>query len=224
MNKLTNVLLLMITFPILALTIIVGRDLPLEMLKTSGANLPFKEVIFSVLAVIIFLIVFKRSLKRWIGMKLLLQSDKYVYNVEVSKVRKQRVILYTILESAVLLSLSYALLQVSQEAVLISFAYGLGVIDSWMFCAIGVYKKGFRVGITKKAMVLADRDVRAVYFLGLRKLSISQDTLYFDYIKDLKLHAPINAVENQKELLVALLSQTDDTKVFVEESIKRIID
>ena len=223
MNKVTNILLLLVTLPILALTVFVGRDLPMELLKTSGANLPYKTAIFAFLASVIFLLVFKRSLKRWVGMKMLLQTSRFEYNVEVSKSRKQRVILYTLLESAVMLMLSLAVFEVCKEAQFVSLAYGLGVIDAWMFCIIGYKLKGFRVGVTKKAMVHADRDVRAAYFLGLRKLSISQDTLYFDYIKDLKLHVPVNSVDEPKELLHAILQQTDSEKVYVEESIKKII-
>ena len=73
------------------------------------------------------------------------------------------------------------------------------------------------MGITSKAVVVADRDVSVLYFSGLRKVSIHQQSIYFDYIKGLQLSFPIDCMEkDQHDVFFNVLEEQLDTdKVFV---------
>jgi hypothetical protein len=223
MNKITNILLLLVTFPVMGICIFIGRDLPIEPLRTTGGQIPFQDLIFWIAASIVFIIIGRRSVKRWTGMKLISQTTKFVWNEEVCLERKKRVLLYNLLETTVFLCLSFGLYEICPQGWPIALAYGTGVVDSLMFSLIGWFRKAWRIGFTKKALILADRDIRAVYFLGLRKIYIHQDNLHFDFIKDLQLHVPLSAVENKEHFIQTLWANLDQDKVYAEESVKEYL-
>ena len=58
--------------------------------------------------------------------------------------------------------------------------------------------KRFAIGLSSKAILVADREVTVIYYTGLRKVSISQQTLYFDYLESLQLSMPINVLPEQE--------------------------
>jgi hypothetical protein len=224
MNKITNILLLLFTIPIMGICIFIGRDLPIETLKTTGAQLPFQTIIYWVSASIVFLIIARRSVKRWTGLQLIGQTEKFIWNQEVSLERKKRVLLYNSLESLALLCISIGLYKICPAGWPIAAAYGIAVFDAVLFTIFAWFKKAWRIGFTKKALILADREVKAVYFLGLRKIYIHQETLHFDFIKDLKLNVSFSAVENQKEFIQKLWANLDQEKVYAEESVKEVLN
>lgn len=88
MNSFVNVILLALTFPLMTLSIIIGFDLPVEFLKTSGNNLTFTNEGFLILAVLMGLIAMRRSVKRWMGMKIVNTTARFLFNFEVSSARK----------------------------------------------------------------------------------------------------------------------------------------
>lgn len=200
--------------------IFIGGDLPIDPLKTTGGQLPYQQVIFWVCAGLVFTILIRRSLKRWTGMQILSRKEKYIWNEEVSVERKKRVVLYNVLESAALLALSFGLYRMCPQGWPIALAYGIGVIDIWIFSIFSWYSKTWRIGITKKALVLADREIKAVYFLGLRKVYVHQETLHFDYKDDLQLHVPFGTVEKKKEFIQTIWANVNQDKVYAEESFK----
>lgn len=222
MNKITNILLVLSSIPILGLCVFIGLDLPLELLKTTGAQLPYQDILFGACFGWLFFIVFRRSMKRWTGMRLVNQLEKFVWNQPISKNRKQRVITYNLLETLVFTSLAIGTYLLCPQGWLISLGYGIGCIDNLVFTVLGSSKNLWRIGITKKAVLLADRDVRVAYFYGLRKISFAQETLFFDYIKDLHLHLPLTAVEDQKSFFAHLANCIDEEKVYWDESTKTL--
>ena len=201
MNSFVNAILLALTFPLIMLTIIVGFDLPVEMLKTSGKNLSFADEIFWLLATLMGLIAFRRSIKRWMGMKIVNATKRFIINFEVSTARKNRVVVYNLIESCIMLSLGLSIYNLTPHAlvptiVLLSFSF-----DNLLFLAIG-YKNRFRIGLSSKALIVSDREVTVIYFEGLRKISIEQQTIYFDYIKDLQLSFPTNCLRDEDKELI----------------------
>ena len=201
MNSFVNAILLALTFPLIMLTIIVGFDLPVEILKTSGKNLSFADEIFWLLATLMGLIAFRRSLKRWMGMKIVNTTERFIINFEVSTARKNRVVVYNLIESCIMLSLGLSIYNLTTHAlvptlVLLSFSF-----DNVLFLAIG-YKNRFRIGLSSKALIVSDREVTVIYFEGLRKISIEQQTIYFDYIKDLQLSFPTNCLRDEDKELI----------------------
>jgi hypothetical protein len=201
MNSFVNAILLALTFPLIMLTIIVGFDLPVEILKTSGKNLSFADEIFWLLATLMGLIAFRRSLKRWMGMKIVNTTERFIINFEVSTARKNRVVVYNLIESCIMLSLGLSIYNLTTHAlvptiVLLSFSF-----DNLLFLAIG-YKNRFRIGLSSKALIVSDREVTVIYFEGLRKISVEQQTIYFDYIKDLQLSFPTNCLRDEDKELI----------------------
>lgn len=197
MNSFINVLLLVITFPTMLLSVFVGFDLPIELLKTSGARIPFRFEVFLGLGLLYAVISLRRSVRRWMGVRMTSQKAKFVWNGEISRERKQRVILYTVIESTLLFFLAAAYYFVTKEALFISSVLLFFSLESLLFLLVNSRNK-FRVGLTSKAVLVSDREIILIYLAGLRKVSVSQQTIYFDYIQDLQLSFPIDCIEESE--------------------------
>jgi hypothetical protein len=105
------------------------------------------------------------------------------------------------------------LYKLTPHAIFPAAAYLIGAFDNLMMILV---KASYRVGLSSKALIVADREVIVLYFTGLRKVSIHQQTVYFDYIKDLQLTFPLDCIqeESQEEFFEALEAQLDRDKVF----------
>ncbi|MNE92148.1 hypothetical protein D3C80_1898440 [compost metagenome] len=110
----------------------------------------------------------------------------------------------------------------TKESWPIAAVYGLMVLDQLVFLAIA--QSWFRVGITHKAVVVADREVRVLYFSGLRRVETHQQTLYFEYIEDLQLFFPINCIPEGKydEFRTAMEERVNRDRVFFSEGFKAL--
>jgi hypothetical protein len=217
MNRFINALLLFLLFPTMGISIIVAFDLPMEFIGSSGAQLPFSKVIFIVLGLLFMLIVIRRSIRRWMGMKLLSQHTKFVWNAPVSKERLQRIWVYNTIEALVNACVGLALFTLTPLAWLPALAFMLVAIDNFIFSLIGTKSNGFRVGITSKAVIAADREVTLMYYDSLRRVSIHQGSIFFDYVKGLQLHFPLDCLDDKDRdaFFEALEKQLDSSKVFV---------
>jgi hypothetical protein len=198
MNRFINALLLFILFPTLALTVFVGFDLPIESLHTTGQRMPYKQVVFLSLGLLVCAVVLRRTVRRWMGMNLVMKKSKFSWNERIGTERMKRVTVYTTMEAIVFLSVGLGLYVVTPYAWLPSLAYSLVFLDNLVFYLVGKYREGFRIGITKKALIMADRDVQLIYFSGLRKVSIHQDSIYFDYVNGLQLNFPVDTINSDK--------------------------
>jgi hypothetical protein len=217
MNKFINATLFFLFLPTMAFTIVVGFDLPLESFGTSGAQLEIRDKVFLGLGIMIFLINLRRSIRRWMGLRIVNQTTKFKWNVPVSSERRKRVQVYTLMEVFVFSALAYGLNWITKEAWAPSLAFLFGAFDGLLFTFIGSSGNRFRIGVTSKAIVSGDRDVALVYFQGLRKISIHQDSIYFDYIKKLQLSIPLDcvAIEERESFFRAVQEQIDLDRVFV---------
>ena len=101
-----------------------------------------------------------------------------------------------------------------------TLALVFGTLDNIVFTIIGVSGKKYRAGVTGKAVILADRDVQLIYFSGLRKVSIHQQSIYFDYIKGLQMDIPLDSIpENElPAFFEAIESNIDRDKVFFSKT------
>jgi hypothetical protein len=216
MNRFFNAVLLFFLFPTMALTIFVGFDLPVDFLKVSGSNIPYRKEAFLVLGLLLLLVNLRRSIRRWMGINLVNKRTRFSWNEEVSKERRIRVYVYNGLEALVMTAVGTALFVVSPEAWFPAVAFWFGAFDNVIFTLVGLTGGKYRAGITSKAVILADRDVQLVYFSGLRKVSIHQQTIYFDYIKGLQMMIPVESIEpDQREAFFTVLeSKVDRDKVF----------
>ena len=221
MNRFINVLLLIIMLNSMLVAIYVGFDLPVFFLKTNGANIPYRNIIFASLGLLIFIINVRRSIHRWAGIYITSKQKKFKWNKPISLNRKNRIKLYTIIEVTIMILVSISLFSLTSQAWLISLAYLIGAIDNIIFTTNGIKKNKFRVGISSKALIIADREVTVLYFRGLRKISIQQNSIYFDYIKELQLSFPYDCIasENRKTFFNTLKEEIDSDSVFISEKL-----
>jgi len=176
-------------------------DFPLEFIRTSGANLPYKDYMFGGLALLMAILAANRSIRRWVALFTIRQTD---------------LIVYTLLEAGILTAVGIALYVLSKDAILCSVVFLVSAIDNLLFLIIGLPR--FGVGLSKKAIIVADREVIVLYFSGLRKVSLSQQTLFFDYIQSLQLTFPVDCIpeEDRNEFLHNLEAVTDKDRVFIQ--------
>lgn len=213
MNSFINLLLLLVSVPTLLVSVFIGFDLPVEFLKSTAAELPYIKELYFTLGLLILIIGLRRTVRRWMGVSMVKKQDKFVWNQQISIERNKRVVVYNSLEALVFLSFSVAHLFLTTMSIFVVFVYFILLIDSIIF--ISINQKNFRVGLSSKAILVADREIILIYLNGLRKVSISQQTIYFDYIEDLQLTFPLDCIkEDQKtSFFEALESQIDRNHV-----------
>lgn len=224
MNKFINILLLLISFPTLVIAIFVGYDLPIEFLKTSGASLPFKFQIFLSLGIIYYIIIVRRSVRRWMGVAMVSKTAKFKWNVSMGEGRRKQVFLYQWLEALIMCSGGISLYYVCPDAIAPASALWVGSLDNLIFMILGQTKKLYRIGLTSKAVVVADREVKVLYLSGLRKVTIHQQTVFFDYIKDLQMTFSLTCIpkEDQENFKNTLESLVDRDRVFFSDDVKNL--
>jgi hypothetical protein len=224
MNKFINILLLLISFPTLVIAIFVGYDLPIEFLKTSGASLPFKFQIFLSLGIIYYIIIVRRSVRRWMGVAMVSKTEKFKWNVSMGEGRRKQVFLYQWLEALIMSTGGISLYYVCPDAIAPASALWVGSLDNLIFMILGQTKKLYRIGLTSKAVVVADREVKVLYLSGLRKVTIHQQTVFFDYIKDLQMTFSLTCIpkEDQVDFKNTLESLVDRDRVFFSDDVKNL--
>ena len=197
MNSFTNSVLLFFSIPLIGFCIYVGLDVQIDFLHASGRELPFQSYIYLSFGILFFGLLGWRSVRRWMGLYIVNKKKRFSWNMSVSKKRKQRVITYTLLEILVMTSLAFSLYILMNIWTLPSAVLAFFSIESFVFLFVGM-KNRFRVGISSKAIIAADREVVIVYFTGLQKITLGKDSIYFDYIKELQLLFPTDCLEKEE--------------------------
>jgi len=187
--------------------------MPISFLRVTGSNLPYKNEIFMGIGLFIMILLVRKSIRRWMGMRIVSNIKKFKWNQAVSTRRKNRVRTYLLLETAVMAFAGIALYKLASEAIYPAIAMLFGAFDNFL---LALFSSKYRVGLSSKALIVADREVTLLYFKGLRKVSIHQQSVYFDYIKELQLSFPLDCIqeEEQEEFFKALEGQLDRDKVF----------
>lgn len=221
MNRFINMLLMFLLIPTMLMAIYVGFDLPVTFLKTTGAYIPHREEIFLGLGLLILIVNVRRSIRRWMGMRIVSKQMKFKWNAPVSKTRKRRIITYTILEVLVMTFVGVALYIVTPQAWFPAIAFIFGAVDNIIFATVGLSGNHYRIGLSSKALIVADREVILLYFKGLRKISVQQQSIYFDYIKGLQLTFPSDCIqdEHRAEFFKLLEEQIDEDRVFFSKNL-----
>ena len=222
MNKFVNILLLLVMFPAVGLTIFVGFDLPVEFLKTTGSQIPYRNEVFIGFGALFLIIGGRRSLRRWAGMRMVGQISRYQWNQPMDNKRVRQASMYLNLEATIHFFVAAATYSITPQAWPISVVLLALGLDHLIFGIYGRINKKFRVGITKNAIVVADRDVKVIYYTGLRKVSTHQQSLFFDYIKELQIAIPIDSVspENRADFRHFVEGNVDRDLVYFSEGFK----
>ena len=211
--------MLFLFFPAMVLVILIAFDLPLEFLGTSGSQLGYKVEILGGFAALLFFVHLRRSMQRWMGMHLVAQTNKFLWIQEVSPARMRRVVVYNLLETGIFGTVGIGLYLVTPFAWPLTLCFSLVALDSLIFLLLGKSKHYFRSGITKNAVVVADRDVTVAYFSGLRRVHRHQESLFFEYIRGIQLFFPMDCLQKQyeDEFYRILQDQVDSDKVFITQ-------
>jgi hypothetical protein len=218
MNSFINLLLLVMSLPTLLFSVFVGFDLPIDFLNTTGARLPYSNEVYLVLGLVILIIGLRRTIRRWMGVSMVKQMSKFVWNAPISKTRRMRVFVYNSIEGVVFLSLAFAHWFLTPNAFFVLLVYLILALDSFLFVLIN--QSNFRVGLSSKAILVADREVLLIYLNGLRKVSVSQQTVYFDYSENLQLSFPLDCIEEQQKanFFASLEGQIDRDRVLFQHT------
>ena len=171
-------------------------DVPIDFMHITGSEIPYQNFIFIGFGVLYFVLLIWRSIRRWMGLYIVNKTARFSWNEVVSNERKQRIIVYTLLEVLIMSSLACALYFImgsNRIPGIILYAFSL---ESLIFLLVGLQNK-FRVGISSRAVIVADREVTVVYFSGLQKITIGNESIYFDYIKELQLSFPTDCIDSQ---------------------------
>ena len=196
MNSFTNSLLIFFTLPLLYLTVYVGLDVPIDFLHTTGSEIPYQNYIFFGFALIYFMLLMWRSIRRWMGMYIVNKKERFKWNMVVSNSRRQRIIVYTLLESGIMTTVAFAMYKVIGQHHLPGIVLFIFSIEGLIFLLVGIQNK-FRVGISSKAVIVSDREVTIGYLTGLRQVTIGKESIYFDYIKELQLSFPTDCIDEK---------------------------
>lgn len=217
MNKFFNLWILfitIITFPI-SLAVGLNQDLNLFGFRIPGEEFEYKELFFGIAAGLIFLLGAVKASKKWMGMYIVRQKERFQYSTPISTSRKKRVLLYNGIELLFYALFAYFFF-LTEAAWMVGGVFIIIFSESLANTFLGISKKGYRVGMTKKALLRVDREVTMVYFNGLEKITKHQQTLYFEYVNDLVLHIPLNVIpEAEKDnFYKALRQQVKPEKVY----------
>lgn len=222
MNKFVNTIIVFLFILVFLLSVVVGRDIQIGYTRMSGQTIPYKEYYFIGFAALFLLIGARRTVQRWTGIAMIRNAEKYQWNIPVGKERKSRANFYLILEGFFHAVMAIMVMSLTKYAIPIFLVLMFLSIDHFVYAIVGKSKNIFRIGITKSALVLVDRDVRVLYFSGLRKVSVFQDTIFFEYIKDLVLEFPADVVDEDKrdEFREVLLKQLNLNRVYIDETFR----
>ena len=217
MNKIYNIWILFISILTMPFAFAVGIN---EVYGVFDLRMhdefQYTTLVFGIAGGLIFLLGALRSSRRWSGIRVVNQIDRFQFNTVISPERKQRVILNNSIEIVGFFLIGVVFAVFSKDAIFISLIFVIFIIDAVVNTLRGITGKKYRVGMTKKAIVAVDREVIAIYFKGLKRISIDKELLFFEYINDLVLDFPLSSVppEHQEEFMNLLRRNVDETKVY----------
>ncbi|PWH85299.1 hypothetical protein [Brumimicrobium oceani] len=219
MNKIYNTWIFIISLLTLPFAFAVGLNEVFGIfgLKIHGDQFEYKELVFGISAGLIFLLGATRSSRKWSGIRVVNQIDRFQFNSLISEERKQRVILNNSIEIIGFALIGAVFFIFSKDAIFISLIFLIFIIDALINTLRGVLGGKYRVGMTSKAIVSVDREVVAIYFKGLKRISITKNQLFFEYNNnDLVLDFQLNTIpqEKQEEFMRLLRLNVDDTQVY----------
>lgn len=224
MNKNINVLLSLSLFILVLYSLVPAFDIyAFGFLK--GVETPYLTPTFMVGTIVVSIVLVFRMVHRWMAIKLVSNPKKLIFIAPISKTYLSRVRLYLFLENLHIPIIGLYFLAAHPTTVPLGIALFLGLLETIVFASVNANQRKMKYGITKQAVVVCSRDSQAFYFSGLRKLSLIQQAIYFEYKSELTLCFPYDAVETnqRKEFAETLVAQINTSKVFVSDTVKHIV-
>lgn len=177
---------------------------------------PYGDIVFSIAGGLLFLLGAFRSYRKWSGMNVVNQLDRFQFNSVISKYRKKLVVSINLMEMISFFLIAIAFMVFYSKAFYIPVIFFVFIADMMANTWLGTKGKKYRIGMTNKAIISADREVVLIYFKGLKHISIQRDLMYFEYVNDLVLTLPLSSIppEERGDFVFGLRQRIDEKKVF----------
>ncbi len=222
MNRSVNILLLVVSFPAMFLLIynMYQSGIPFVNFETAEIENQYLEYAYLAFAGLILLIAGRRAIHRWVGVGMLRKPERFYWSASIGVERKKQIRVFFIIEAIVALGFSAVCFAIDSRSWSLQLVYALIFAEQIVFILIA--NNWYRIGISDKALVVADREVNVLYFSGLRRVELHQQTVYFEYIEELQLFFPANAIDKSdfKGFRNALEDKLNRDKVFFSEKFK----
>lgn len=199
MNKSFNIwfiLIFILSMPLI-LSDFFNSDLTLPFMKPSAGVMylyEYKEYYVYSLGLLYFIVGLRKASRKWVGLLMSRQTNKFRFTEPIGKERKTRVLMYSITEVVFLGIFAYFYCLCSELVLILGLILIILAVEHLVHLILGFKLKWYRVGITARAIFSVDREVKSIYYTGLRKVFVQQDTIYFEYIKELTLTMPSDII------------------------------
>ena len=200
MNRFYNIwitIVCILSIPI-ALAVGLNEDFSIFGYTIEGEEFAYGELVFAICAGILLVLGGFKAVRKWMGLRLVGQKQKFSFITPISVERKKRVALYNALEIIFLLLWGGLFFYLTSAAWSLAFVLFFLALEHTLNSFIGLGGNKYCIGVTNKAILRVDREVDVVYFKGLQKISIQQQSIFFEYINDLVLHLPLDAIPSEE--------------------------
>jgi hypothetical protein len=216
MNRLANIWFLLIGIGSFPFAVALGSNEDFSILgwRIEGEEFEHGDLVFAIITGFALLMAFFKASRRWSAIRILKQKDKFQYVAPIRSERKKRLVLYTSIEVVFALILGSFFVYAAHESFYLGLVYFVIATEHVVHLLVGLKANLFAVGITKKAVIAADREARVMYLSGLLKISKHQQSLYFEYKKELVMHMPLNMIEDEEKFIAALKKVAPPNKIF----------
>ncbi len=181
-----------------------------------GEEFAYGYILFPTISGLLLLLGILKAYRKWMGIAIIRQKSKFVFHTLIDTERRKQVTLYNYLELVFLLLISSYYLYFIEVTPWIALALSFITVEHFLSNAIGLHMKSYGVGISNKAIVRVDREIDAIYFKGLKKITKQQDSLIFDYNNELTLFIPLTCVPPKKmdQFMATIYEKAPKSKVF----------
>lgn len=201
MNRFYNLwitIVCILTLPV-ALSVGLNEDFTILGFTIEGEEFAYGEIVFAASAGLLLILGGLKAVRKWMGLRLIAQKDKFSFITPISDKRKKRVALYSGLEVVFLIFWSIVFYLMANAAWPLVVALLFLALEHTLNVFIGLKLNKYGIGITNKALLRVDREVDVLYFSGLQKISFQQQNIFFEYINDLALFIPLDAIPEDKK-------------------------
>src|SRR5690554_4763333 len=183
MNKIYNTWIFIISLLTLPFAFAVGLNEVFGIfgMKIHGDQFEYKNLVFGLSGGLIFVIGAMRSSRKWSGIKIVNQLDRFQFNTVISDERKERVILNNGIEIIGFFLIGLVFFIFSKDAIYISLIFVIFNPDSINNTNRCLVNKKDRNGKTPKTKGSGYPEVKAIYFKGFKPNPNSKRQPLFEY-------------------------------------------
>ena len=226
MNRIINILSYLILAVFCAMILVVCWDLSISNLHLKG--MPYKQPIFTGMALLVLLLGLVRIQRRWQGMRDMKKYSNFTFSTFISKSHRQQAVVITSLE----VLFFFAAILFCRLFLVLNPEYVMPMILVLAFiCVESVYfvfrllKGGdsFRVGLNSEVVASFNREMYLYYYTGLQRVELHQkDLINFGYRDGLNLSFATESIApaDRKAFRDALIAVLETKNVYIDDSLR----